>query len=199
MHREPSAGTGARPSHSERGAVLVETALLLPLMLLLVFGIIELSALYTSAAQVTDGTRSGARTGSALARTPDYAVNIADAAESALSRMPSTAPEEIWIYRANDEGYPGADGNTSFTSCSSNCISYQWLPAQERFDTDNPGGNGWPAGTHNVCDGQPFDEVGVYVKATHAYYTGFFGESRTLVDHAVFRFEPQPSEVCTAP
>lgn len=116
MGSDPGPGTTGRRGRGERGAVLVETAILLPLILLLVFGIIEFSALYQSAAQVTDGTRASARTGSALARDEGYAVKIADAATSALSKMPSTSPEEIWIYRANDRGYPGSDGSTSFTA-----------------------------------------------------------------------------------
>ena len=49
---------GAR---DERGSALVELALVLPLALMLLFGIIEFSATYNNSISVRNGTREGAR------------------------------------------------------------------------------------------------------------------------------------------
>jgi hypothetical protein len=46
---------------SERGAGLVEFALLLPILLALIFGVIDFSASYASLATLRQGTRDGAR------------------------------------------------------------------------------------------------------------------------------------------
>src|SRR5947209_17840319 len=46
---------------SERGAALVEFALLLPMILLLVFGIIEFAGTYNNSISLRNGVREGAR------------------------------------------------------------------------------------------------------------------------------------------
>ncbi len=51
----------ARKSRRNRGLVTVEAALLMPLLLLLVFGVIEYGWMFLKASQVTDAARRGAR------------------------------------------------------------------------------------------------------------------------------------------
>lgn len=48
----------------------------------------------------------------------------------------------------------------------------------------------WCPGTRNAGLGNDSDLVGVYVNTTHAYLTGFFGESQTLDASTVIRVEP---------
>ncbi len=137
---------------SERGAALVETAIILPLIILITFGMIEFSMAYRDASSVADAARAGARTGSAQARNANFAINAANAVGSVLQGdVPSDSPIEVWIYKANTNGYPG--GGTDFSSCTTNCISYQWDAATKTFKTSTPGGSGWVAATHNVCYG----------------------------------------------
>ena len=52
-----------RRRHGERGAALVEAALVLPLLLLVVFGIVEFGATYSSYLGLRDGVRQAARAG----------------------------------------------------------------------------------------------------------------------------------------
>jgi Flp pilus assembly protein TadG len=49
--------------HNEKGAAIVEFAIILPLLLLLVFGIIEFSLLMYNKAMITNASREGARRG----------------------------------------------------------------------------------------------------------------------------------------
>jgi Flp pilus assembly protein TadG len=185
-----------RRKDGERGAALVETAILIPVILLITFGLIEFSSVYQSASVDAGATRSAARTASAEARLPTYATDAALAAATALKVVSPDEPQEMWIYKSNDKGYPGANGNTSFTTCSTNCIKYTWLPATKQFDTANPGGSGWAASSQNACDSTNWDSVGVYIKLTHKYLTKLFGATITLTDHAVFRLEPAPTQLC---
>ncbi len=99
----------------------------------------------------------------------------------------------MWIYRANSAGYPESGG---FSSCTTNCIKYPWIQATRKFDTANPSGGGWPSTTQNACNTNNWDSVGVYVKLNHKYLTRLFGASITLTDHAVFRLEPAPTQLC---
>ncbi len=121
-------------------------------------------------------------------------MNAAGAVAAVLKRLPADAPEEMWIYKANANGYPGT--GTGFDSCSTKCIKYLWIQADRKFDTDAPQGGGWDAVDHQVC-GEPFDQIGIYVKIDHEFLTRLFGAHVNLRDHSVFRFEPTPSAVCS--
>ena len=84
----------------------------------------------------------------------------------------------MWVYKADDTtGYPSS-GN--FTTCSTKCIKYTWIPSTRKFDTANPSGGGWLASTQNACNSSNWDSVGVYVKLKHKFLTKLFG----AIDHA---------------
>ena len=184
--RHARVDTGGR----ERGAVAVEFALVLPILVVLTFGIIEFSSAYHDRSMAADAARAGARVGSAQATNPDLTTNVVQSVNAALSTMPAKAPQELWIYKANSAGYPGS--GSGFSSCSADCIKYTWSPSAHAFS----GGSGsWPSTNQQACT-QPYDEIGVYVKLNHAFVTGLFGSDLTLTDHAVFRFEPVASSVC---
>jgi len=183
----------------ERGAVLVETAILIPIILIITFGLIEFSMVYQSSSTGAGAARSAARTASAEAKLPSYATDAAVAASTALKTIGSDEPVEMWVYKANNLGYPGGVGSTGFGSCAANCIKYAWLPATKTFDTANPTGSGWPYTSQLACDVANWDSVGVFIKLNHKYLTSLFGNSITLTDHAVFRLEPAPTQACSGP
>jgi hypothetical protein len=43
----------------------------------------------------------------------------------------------------------------------------------------------------------PLDRVGVQLVASHKTFTGLFGDTITLEDHAVMNFEPLASQTCS--
>jgi Flp pilus assembly protein TadG len=185
---------GRRSKLSEdRGAVLVETAILIPVVIIITFGLIEFSSAYQSSSVAAASARTAARTASAEALLPSYATDAAVAAATALKTVPSNEPVEMWIYRANTAGYPESGG---FSSCTTHCIKYTWLPGTRTFDTANPSGGGWPYTTQNACNSANWDSVGVYVKLNHKFLTKLFGANLNLADHAVFRLEPAPTQLC---
>ena len=108
------------PRESERGAALVETAILIPLVILLTFGLIEFSSAYQSSAVATSASRAAARTGSAEALLPTYAIDAATAAATALHTVGANEPQVLWIYKA--DATTGLPSSGNFTTCSTNCI-----------------------------------------------------------------------------
>jgi Flp pilus assembly protein TadG len=180
-------------SKGERGAALIEAAIMIPVVMLVTFGMIEFSSAYQSSSAATAAARSGARVASAEALLPNYALDAAAAAATALHVIGGNEPLEMWVYKADANGYPDS-GN--FTSCTTHCIKYTWLTSTHLFDTANPSGGGWPANTQNACNSATWDSVGVYVKINHRFLTRLFGASITLGDHAVFRLEPAPTQLC---
>lgn len=179
---------------AERGAALIETAILLPLVLMIIFGIIEFSSAYHDASITSDASRAGGRISSAQARNPAYATNAAESVAAALKTLPAEEPLELWVYKANSQGYPGT--GSTFSTCTTSCIKYTWVPSEQNWDYDTVSGSGWDATLHQVCQ-EPFDQIGIYVKIRHDFVTQLFGADITLTDHSVFRFEPTPSAVCS--
>src|SRR6476661_7104558 len=138
-----------RDASRERGAVLVETAILIPVILIITFGLIEFSSAYQSSSVASAAARTAARTASAEALLTNYATDAAAAAATALKTVPADEPLEMWVYRANTAGYPESGG---FSTCSTNCIKYTWLAASRTFDTAHPSGGGWPSTVQNACN-----------------------------------------------
>ncbi len=187
------AGRRFRAESRERGAVLVETAILIPVVLIITFGLIEFSSAYQSSSVASASARTAARTASAEELLPTYATDAAAAAATALKTVPKDEPVEMWIYRANSAGYPESGG---FTSCTTNCIKYAWMPGTRSFNTASPTGGGWAYTTQNACNTTNWDSVGVYIKLDHKFLTKLFGANIHLADHAVFRLEPAPTQLC---
>jgi hypothetical protein len=177
----------------ERGAVLVEAALIFPLLIFVVLGIAEYSLAYRNSLSVSSASRAGARTASALARNANYATDTRDAVAAALSALPKSRWQEVWVYQAQKptDAAPGLPDSGDFTSCTK-CVRFTWDAATSSWSQAGT----WDDQTQDACAGEA-DYIGVYVKAEHRYVTKLFGTSRTLQDHTVMRFEPIPSaSVC---
>jgi hypothetical protein len=200
-------------ARSERGAVVVEAALVTPLLLILLLGIIEMALLMKDDVALTSAVRTGGRTASANAglgpggvneggdcvapcspaNVPMFAQVAANAIARAGSAMPKNSIQELWVYKANNKGYPGNDDSTSWT-CGANCVKFKWV--------DNKGfryvSGTWISSTVNACANNSPDAVGIYMKVKHDFLTGFFTNSVMIEDHSVFAFEPLPTLTCAA-
>ena len=103
--RLPSVGR-----RSERGAALVEFAVVMPLLILLVFGIMEAGWMF---AQLTE-TRNAAREGARLA-VVDFGSSTDVAAETCTRAYLSSSGALIFITTAGDVEDPVEDPNASVT------------------------------------------------------------------------------------
>jgi hypothetical protein len=202
--------------------VAVEAALVTPILVLFVFGIIEMSFLFRDYAVVTSNVRTGARIASTGAgdgpavdctadttapcspsTVPLLAQQAADAIQRTGSAMPEDYIDHIVVFKANDAGFPGTF--TSMPDSSSpcggapNCVVYQWRPDENAFRYVS---GTWPSASISACfpgtSSAPLDRVGVGLQATHQMMTGIFGTTVALRDHAVMNFEPLPAASCQA-
>ena len=171
---------------TDRGAVTLEAALITPLLLLIVFGIIEFGLFFKDAIVVTSMVRTGARTMSAEPRQAQQFTDTVAAVSAAVSSASAGSVQELWIYEAGTNGFP--TGQSSFSTCT-NCVRYTWNGTSF---TQTPGYS-WSATSENACpnDAQ-HTYVGIYLKAQHHFLTGLFPGSWPSSDHAVMRFEPIP-------
>ena len=122
--------------------------------MLLVFGTVEMALLLKDDVALTSAVRAGGRIASASLATggggndengvcvspcspataPKFAQLAAHAIQESGSALPKDSIQELWIYRSNSKGYPGAEGNTTFGSvCPANCVRYKWVPSVDEF------------------------------------------------------------------
>jgi hypothetical protein len=176
----------------ERGVTLLETAIVIPILLMLAIGLAEVGFLVTDQMAVANAAREGARVGAAAARYDDGAITadtlILRSVEQALCHLENGRPERVLIYPADPNGgfaNPGlvneyilpanatlnctAAGSTSFQ-----CFSCPWAPtARDNVPPD-------------------LDDIGVEVEYKHNPILGFFPFNgiMDLSDRAVMRIEP---------
>ncbi|MBM3662095.1 MAG: pilus assembly protein [Actinobacteria bacterium] len=186
---------------SARGAVLVEAAFAIPVMLLILLGTMEFGLVYASGSVTTGASRSGARlaaTSYAPAGTVQEAQltaasGIAAAVSADLMALQNAEPVGLAIYEINPSSPDGAPtggfpGDLLAGGCSSSCMRYTWNGSNMVFQ-----GGSWS--DPDAC-GTTVDSVGVYVQVQHTYVTGLIGETRLVDGHTTMRLEPLPSDQC---
>ncbi len=177
-----------RVRRRQEGAAAVEFALVLPVLILLVFGIMEFGLAFRDTLTLTSATRTGARTASALSRDPNFNNATLDAVTDAIGGLPEDSIEQLWIYKAGPDGYPV--GRSNFSSGCSSCGIWNWSTSSHAFVP--AGASAWDPYSQNACAGTS-DSVGVYLKVNHEFVTQLFGSTVTLTDHTVMRLEPRSS------
>jgi hypothetical protein len=199
-----------RARQTERGSVIVEAAIVVPLLIMLTFGAIEYGLAFRDSASIAAATRSGARIASAMPAancTPALCGTVNsdgfwDASRNgvnlALKDLTHSVPIELIIFQADPTtGKP--IGNTSYEACT-NCYIYQWNAATKAFNstTTNNASSYWTAAEQktDICAGTT-DAIGVYIKAKHSFLTGLFGTATTYDHVTVMRLEPAGSDLCS--
>jgi Flp pilus assembly pilin Flp len=197
----------------DSGAAAVEFALVVSLLIILVFGIIEFSLLMRDNIGVSSAVRTAARSASAEAGAgackpstptcptalPNAAQDAANAVQRAGLSIPKDSIDELWVFKANAAGFPGSATSMDTASCSSNCIKFRWVDANDRFTYVS---GSWDSKTIAACVGTnadgtaKADAVGVYMKATHKFLMPFFGSTIGMQDRAVMQFEPLANFQC---
>ncbi len=184
--------------HRERGASAVEAALVTPVVILLLLGIVEMGMVFKDYLGVSTMVRTGVRTASAHPRDAQFATLTAQAVQGAGAAVDNTTIEELWVYKL-DRTKPGSStpvGYTDFSNCGQ-CVKFRWNKVTGSFDQlANPLG-GWSASAQNACPSStslgPPDRIGVYIKVKHAALTGLIFRSLNLADTSVMSLEPMPS------
>lgn len=179
----------------DRGTALIEATFVFPVVILIIFGIIELGYLFRSASVVNSASRSGARVASTLYPAASCAACTAADQAAALQEVRKTVeqdlaakggddtPQELWIYKANSTGFP--DALSDFSACATNCAKFfNWN------GTNFTGASGtWPS--PDAC-GQTIDTVGVYVRVLHTPLasSAILG-TKAIGERTVMRLEPR--------
>jgi hypothetical protein len=184
--RRPRRRRDARSS--DRGSVAVEAALVIPVLLLLIVGLLEFGLAFKDQLGITSAVRAGARIAAAEPRYANFATDAAAAVAKEGSAVDFSGVQELWVYQADTSGHPVGAGGT-FNSCTTNCVEFAYDSASKAFVES---GGSWPASSQDACQGQQ-DSIGVYLKLKHAGVTTLIFTSLGLDSYTVMRLEPIPS------
>ncbi len=176
----------------ERGAALVEFAIVASLILTLGFGTYEMGTAWSDSQLVTQAARSGARVSTQLGintSTDSFTVQSIEAAVGDLDG----AVDRIVIYKANapDGAIPPACETAAPPGIPGQCSVYD----ATYFGTYGTWVDGaWPPATR-LNDLNSSDHVGVRVEVSRPLVTGFLGNTDiSMVDTAVMRIEPNAGD-----
>ena len=189
-----------RRARGDRGAVLVEATLVLPVVLMLLWGIIEFGFGWRDKITVETAARAGARTASNLGKTSLADYYALQSTVSALSSVPNANIDYVVIYNATINPISAncaAGVPAGSVVVGSECSVYTPAMFTAASTSFGCGGgkydNNWcPTTLRNVTQSTGPSYVGIYVKIHRPLITGQFGTSiSSITANAIMRLEPK--------
>ncbi len=183
-------------TRGQRGSVVVESALALPIFLLLIFGTMEFGLAFRTYLTLTNTTRDAARFASTLGNDADADYQTVAEAVANLQGMKAGALQKIIIFKATGPSSTTSSGALAAcrtASVTGLCNTYTGTistnPTDYGCNYTSPDRYWCPAGRKvNVSD--PPDYVGVYIEVKHTGLTGVLGMTRNFSDEFIMRLEP---------
>lgn len=176
----------------DRGATLVEFAILLPLLLLLSLGAFEYGMLFRDSLTVSTASREAGRVGASSANYGQADCVILEAAAGALQSLESGTIDEVHIFKSSASGAVPGDNSPDMRRYSPFSVGDPSLVACTGSDwnAEHLGSNWDPA--DRVNDPSNADWIGVEVQYQHGWLTDFlwFTGTTDLAEDSVFRIEP---------
>ena len=194
----------------ERGAALVEAAIVTPAFFALIFGILEIGLLFRNSLTTNNGAVQGARAASVRGQAEDADYLIIRSVEHGLEAMDLQNLEMLVVFRATgpDSVVPTACLTASQTYNPSNPTApacNRYTPADffaeiEDPVTGNPTGNFgcggsaidrfWCPDDRETSLSAGTDYIGIYIETNHQFISGFFTDGRALTETKIIRLEP---------
>lgn len=169
------------------GAVVFEAALVTPLLVLIMLGIVEMALLMRDNVALSSLVRDGGRAAVAsMDQTAGQSPDVAGLATAAIAQARSTISKdsisEVWVYRADSAGFPMANSSGDhFDRCEAGCMAYEWDAHDKVFRA--------AGGDLDVADlSSCTSDFGVYLKAKHSFLTGLF-RGVSISKHETFRVD----------
>jgi Flp pilus assembly protein TadG len=209
-----AAGRAVARCRGERGAAMVEFALILPLVVLLTFGIIEFAIAYNTNSNINQAGRAGGRTAAILSTDPQMAYKAGAAAATSLdiSVNSVSGTPRVCVAKFNPANPTDCLNQATATvmplTHPGTPNSPVWQITAQNPDGTFPPSDNWPVSSRNFgcpVGGSPgtYDKVIVYVEANHKLLVpGIFGvffsnnSSPKMTATAVFQLEPVTTNTC---
>ena len=181
-----------RRRRDDRGAAAVEAAIVTPMVLLLMLGILEFGMFFKNSLSASEAAKAGVRIASATPRNTGYAQKAVDRVTQASGGLDKGTVQALWVYKANaTNNFPA--GYSSFAGCTT-CVRYAWTGTAFTPTYDN-----WPAASQDACAASPPDRIGVYLQVRHNAISRLVLDGVTIHQSDVLRFEPLPKNAGCRP
>ena len=180
-----------RRRHREGGATLIEAALIMPIMILILFGTLEIGLAFKDYLTVSYATREGSRVGALTGNAADADCAIVQSVLNTLGGASNMDRfQQIQIFAAD----PGTgDRIISKTNTWTFVGNDPYDCANDWTIVEN-----WPSTSRQVLFGptSELDILGVRVEYTHNWVTGLppFSGSFTVDEQTITRLEPEGFE-----
>ena len=192
----------ARRRRDDRGAVIIEAAVVAPVFFLFLFAILEFGVAMRSYLALSNAVREGAREASVEAADSDADFSVVSIVNSAGAVIPDSRIERFVVYHASgpdQEPSAACQAGTPSSVAGQECNVYtaaDFARPESEFGCDvlipSPDRFWCPTG-RETSRAAPPDWVGVWMQVRHPWVTGLFGPELTMTDHLVMRIEPRTS------
>ncbi len=185
---------GSRRRRGERGVALVEAAIITPLLMMLVFGIIEFGFAFKDSLTLANGSRAGARVGSAAGIDPTADYAILQAVRGATGSLANV--DLIVVFKASGPtaSVPSACVSTGAQAglCNVYVASDMALSQSSFLSAGYSKDDSWAASSRvtSLTSTSGPDYLGVYVRGQHNSIFQLIVPSRKLSDSVIMRLEP---------
>jgi Flp pilus assembly protein TadG len=176
----------------DRGASAVEAAIVTPVIMVLLFGIIELGFVFKDYLAVAGAVRAGVRTASANPRMATFAQVAANKVAQTGGAMNFSDVQQLWVFKV-DPTTNQTIGFSNFSDCNF-CVKFSWDSGTNAF-VPITGGDTWASTTQNACSlsiGGPLDRIGVYLRLKHDPFTGLVLKTIYISEASILSLEPMP-------
>lgn len=190
---------GRLRGETEGGAALVEMAIIMPLLLLLIIGILEYGALFKDYLTASSTVRETTRILSALGDEDTADCHALQAATESISTAANVANVvNIQIYRASPstgDQIPLETNTYEYTGSASDKCTLTAIPLTEFEGWALQGIAGYPpgGGRQVLVGSEPLDIIGVRIIYAHSWLTNFppFSGTVTIDEASIARLEPE--------
>ena len=192
---------------NEKGGLLVEVTMVVPVLIFLVLGMLEIGMAWSDAQVVTQAARAGARTVTQLPEEELADQQALLAVQAAFSQQ-DISLHQVTVFEADADGNPvstceGSVPVASGQSCNIYplaVLDFATLSDVTRWGCNQSGrtntldDNWCPSETANRDPNQRTATwIGVRVVGERSWITGFFGKrTHQITETAVMRLEPRP-------
>lgn len=184
----------AQLKRDEKGATLVEAAIVYGLLFLTIFAILEFGLAFKDWLSVSHASREGARAGATYGNDPTADIQILRDVEATLAPTAIDSGMMVRVFQAP----AGASTTYTYTpgsDCSDNSPGMilvdccDWTPCPEPFRDTYMTPN-WDPASRDI-EAPITDRIGVEVQYTHQWITRLFGTTTDFTTATDFQIEPQ--------
>ncbi len=185
---------GSYRDAGDRGSTLIEAAIVLPIILLVVLGTVEIGLAFKDFLTVGAMSRDGARIAALSARDAESDCAVLKGIAAIGTQGDIDKIDDVQIYKAAEgTGVQGVTNTWTYNGGNADICTVPRDPINDGWD---PGTTGYPPSSRNTtisATPPPLDIIGVRITLTRSWITGFppFRGSFTVDETTITRVEPE--------